>query len=65
MMPSFTLSLNRELAHASRNETGQTIVEYALIIVLFALALLIASPSLAGAVAKVFADTSSLMGYRP
>ncbi len=64
-MPSLVPLLESELDHVAHDEKGQTIVEYALIIVLFALALLIASPSLAGAVAKVFADTSSLMSYRP
>jgi Flp pilus assembly pilin Flp len=65
MMPSFRPSLKRELAHVSRDETGQTIVEYALIIVLVALAVLLANPSLTAAIAKVFADASSLLGYRP
>ena len=63
-MPSFTPLLKRELAHVSRDETGQTIIEYTLVIILVALGVLLASPSLTAAVAKVFADTSSLMGYR-
>ncbi len=64
-MPSFTPSLKRELAHVSRDETGQTIVEYALIIVMVALAVLLTNPSLTAAIVKVFQDTSSLLGYRP
>ncbi len=64
-MPSFMPPLKRELAHVSQEETGQTIVEYALIIVLVALAVLLTNPSLTAAIAKVFADTSSLLGYRP
>jgi len=53
------------LARLHKEEEGQTIVEYALIIVLIALAVLLASPSLTQAIVKVFQDTSSLLGYRP
>jgi len=60
-LKSLYLCLNR----LSSEEQGQTIVEYALIIVLIALAVLLASPSLTNAIVKVFQDTSSLLGYRP
>ena len=54
-----------KLARLHKEEEGQTIVEYALIIVLIALAVLLASPSLTQAIVDVFTDTSSLLGYRP
>ena len=57
--------LKAKLALLHKEEEGQTIVEYALIIVLIALAVLLASPSLTQAIVKVFTDTSSLLGYRP
>jgi Flp pilus assembly pilin Flp len=57
--------LKVKLAQLYSKEEGQTIVEYALIIVLIALAVLLASPSLTQAIIKVFTDTSSLLGYRP
>jgi Flp pilus assembly pilin Flp len=57
--------LKAKLARLHKKEEGQTIVEYALIIVLIALAVLLASPSLTQAIIKVFQDTSSLLGYRP
>ncbi len=58
-------SVKDGLGRFSSDEQGQTIVEYALIIVLIALAVLLASPSLTNAIVKVFEDTSSLLGYRP
>ena len=57
--------LKAKLARLHKKEEGQTIVEYALIIVLIALAVLLASPSLTNAIIKVFEDTSSLLSYRP
>ena len=54
-----------KLARLHKEEEGQTIVEYALIIVLIALAVLLASPSLTQAIVNVFQDTSSLLEYRP
>ena len=57
--------LKAKLARLHKEEEGQTIVEYALIIVLIALAVLLSSPSLSDAIARVFSDTSSLLGYRP
>ncbi len=60
-----TTWLKAALAQFHKKEEGQTIVEYALIIVLIALAVLLASPSLTQAIIQVFTDTSSLLGYRP
>ena len=60
-----TTWLKARLAQLHKEEEGQTIVEYALIIVLIALAVLLASPSLTQAIIQVFTDTSSLLGYRP
>ena len=60
-----TTWLKARLAQLHKEEEGQTIVEYALIIVLIALAVLLASPSLTQAIIQVFNDTSSLLGYRP
>ncbi len=54
-----------KFSRLSSDDEGQTIVEYALIIVLIALAVLLASPSLTNAIIKVFQDTSSVLGYRP
>jgi Flp pilus assembly pilin Flp len=57
--------LKAKLARLHKEEEGQTIVEYALIIVLVALSVLLANPSLTDAIVKVFSDASSLLGYRP
>jgi Flp pilus assembly pilin Flp len=52
-------------AHLSRlfkaEETGQTMVEYVMLIVLVALAVFIASPSLTSAIMGVFSNTSSAL----
>ncbi len=45
----------------SKNESGQTIVEYVLLIVLVALAVFFASPSITSAVLGVFTKTSSVL----
>ena len=65
MIPCPIPSVGSRLSKRLRDENGQTIVEYALIIVLVALAVLLANPSITGAIAKTFQDTSSLLGYRP
>ena len=57
-------SIRARLAGLQQDESGQTVVEYALIIVIVALAVLIASPTLASAVAEVFRETSSLLVKR-
>ncbi len=45
-----------------RNESGQTIVEYVLLIVLVALAVFFASPTITSAILGVFTKTSSVLG---
>ena len=57
--------IRAKLAELRKDESGQTIVEYALIIVLIALAVLLASPSLTSAIVQVFSETSSLLMKRP
>lgn len=52
------LELKRKLTH---EEEGQTIVEYALLIVLIALAVAIANPSITDAIKNVFAEASSAL----
>ena len=65
MLGSWISLLRVHSGRLSRDQEGQTIVEYALIIVLIALAVLLSSPTLTDAIIKVFSDTSSLLGYRP
>jgi Flp pilus assembly pilin Flp len=65
MVPFKALLLKSVAGRFFSDEEGQTIVEYALIIVLIALAVLLSSPTLTDAIVKVFSDTSSLLGYRP
>ncbi len=48
-------------AGLGKNEEGQTLVEYVLIIVLVALAILVANPSLTSAILSVFQTTSTLL----
>jgi Flp pilus assembly pilin Flp len=43
-------------------ESGQTIVEYVLLIVLVALAVFVASPNITSAIIGVFSRTSSALG---
>jgi Flp pilus assembly pilin Flp len=49
-------------ARYGKQEEGQTLVEYVLIIVLVALAILVANPSLTSAIVAVFRSTSELLG---
>jgi Flp pilus assembly pilin Flp len=49
----------------TQEEEGQTIVEYALLIVLVALAIAAANPSLTSAIKGVFGKTSSVLGNVP
>jgi len=57
--------IRARLYELHKDQSGQTIVEYALIIVLIALAVLLASPSLTSAIVQVFSETSSLLMKRP
>ena len=65
MLSLFPTYLRARLGQLAKDQSGQTIVEYALIIVLIALAVLLSSPTLTEAIIQVFLDTSSLLGYRP
>ncbi len=49
------------LADLLKEESGQTIVEYVLLIVLVALAVFFASPSVTSAIMNVFTRTSSVL----
>ena len=64
-MSPLTTYIRAKLAELRQDESGQTIVEYALIIVLIALAVLLASPTLTSAIVQVFSETSSLLMKRP
>ena len=61
-MKMYLEELKRRL---SRGESGQTIVEYVMLIVLVALAVFMTSPSITSAILGVFTDTSSVLGIRP
>lgn len=55
---TFAPALGRKLKRAD----GQTIVEYALLIALIALAILVLSPTLTSSIKTVFSNTSSALG---
>ena len=57
--------LKAKLAWLHKEQEGQTIVEYALIIVLDRSGRALASPSLTSAIVQVFSETSSLLMKRP
>ncbi len=44
-----------------KNETGQTMVEYVMLIVLVALAVFLLTPNIKSAIIKVFSNTSSAL----
>ncbi len=51
-------SLQRKL---SKNEAGQTMVEYVMLIVLVALAVFLLTPNIKSAIIQVFSNTSSAL----
>jgi len=53
--------LRAQLSRIVENEKGQTIVEYVLMIVLVALAVVAAAPTVTSAVTNVFTKTSSAL----
>jgi len=53
--------LNSLLGKLNRDEEGQTMVEYVMLIVLVALAVFILSPNIKDAILKVFQNTSSAL----
>ena len=48
-----------------RNDEGQTMVEYVMLIVLVALAVFLLSPSVTQAIMSVFTNTSSALAHPP
>ena len=55
----------RAKAAELNNEQGQTFVEYVMIIVIVALAVYIANPSITSAILGVFSSTSSALANTP
>ena len=60
-MPALTNYLSELKRKLSKRETGQTMVEYVMLIVLVALAVFLASPSITSAIMGVFTRTSSVL----
>ncbi len=54
-------ALRSKFKRFSEDETGQTMVEYVMLIVLVALAVFILSPNIKDAIIKVFQNTSSAL----
>ncbi len=61
MINQIATYLKVRLADRLKEESGQTIVEYVLLIVLVALAVFFASPSVTSAIMSVFTRTSSVL----
>jgi len=57
----FKLYIEELKRKLSGGETGQTMVEYVMLIVLVALAVFLASPSITSAIMGVFTRTSSVL----
>ncbi len=53
--------ISERLNKLFRNETGQTMVEYVMLIVLVALAVFLVTPGLTNAITSVFTNTSSAL----
>jgi Flp pilus assembly pilin Flp len=62
MMSQIATYLKVRFEDFFKAESGQTIVEYVLLIVLVALAVFFASPSITSAIIGVFSRTSSVLG---
>ena len=56
-----TSALKGLVDKSNRDETGQTMVEYVMLIVLVALAVFILTPNIKDAILKVFQNTSSAL----
>ncbi len=61
MMSQIATYLKARFGEFAKPESGQTIVEYVLLIVLVALAVFFAVPSVTSAVVNVFSRTSSVL----
>ena len=53
--------LKSQLDRLTKDEEGQTMVEYVMLIVLVALAVFLATPNIKSAILKVFQNTSSAL----
>jgi Flp pilus assembly pilin Flp len=54
-------ALRSQIKRITKDEAGQTMVEYVMLIVLVALAVFILSPNIKDAIIKVFQNTSSAL----
>ncbi len=61
MMSQIVPFLKAHIDRLLKQDRGQTMVEYVMLIVLVALAVFIASPSLTSAIMGVFSNTSSAL----
>ncbi len=61
MMAITVASLRAEYEKLLRQESGQTMVEYVMLIVLVALAVFLSSPTITSAILGVFTRTSSIL----
>jgi Flp pilus assembly pilin Flp len=60
-MPDFYNYCKSCIAKLFRNDKGQTMIEYVMLIVLIAVGVFIASPSMTDAIIGIFQGTSSLL----
>ena len=61
MLQRHFANFKAHFARLSRDEKGQTMVEYVMLIVLVALAVFLATPNIKSAILKVFENTSSAL----
>jgi Flp pilus assembly pilin Flp len=61
MFQTLTTYLKTQLNRLTREQEGQTMVEYVMLIVLVALAVFLATPNIKSAILKVFQNTSSAL----
>jgi len=54
--------MKNQLSRFLKEESGQDVVEYALLLVLVAIAIAIATPSITNAILSVFSRTKSVLG---
>jgi len=60
-LPQLVALLDARISGLRKEEDGQTMVEYVMLIVLVALAVFILSPNIKDAILKVFQNTSSAL----
>ncbi len=61
MITQMLVSLGSKLKALSKDEIGQTMVEYVMLIVLVALAVFILTPNIKDAILQVFSNASSAL----